>query len=114
MSFFASVRLYEDLDVICLALVSVIAFTASLVITPTAMVMSSLFDISAKFPRNIAPRIQELSDMRMKEISTRELKSCPLIRCQVGNMYHMEAKAKMTMLHNIVNGVVFLMVNGPK
>ena len=47
----------------------------------------------------------------MEKILKGQLKSCALIRCQIGNLYHMEAAAKLTMIDNVVNGIVFLLVN---
>jgi hypothetical protein len=40
-----------------------------------------------------------------------QIESCQLIRCQVGGLYYMEAKAKLTLIHQVVNGVVYLLVN---
>ena len=114
MSFFAAIRLSNELDALSFTLVSVTAFTTLMLMAPIAIVMSTMFDISAKFSRNLAPRIQLVPVKRVREIFIRQLKSCHLIRCQVGSMYHMEAKAKLTMTHNVVNGVVFLLVNAPK
>ena len=114
MTFFATVRLYEDLDMLSLVFVFSCALNSLLLMTPMAIVMSSLFDISTKFARNLLPMIHLVPVKRNKEMLGRQLNSCPLIRCQVGSMYHMEAQAKLTMLHNVVNGIAFLMVNAPK
>ena len=114
VTFFAAVRLSENLDALSLILVTLICIAFVLVMPPTAFVMSSFFDFSAKFSSNLEPKIQRLPVKRMREILERQVKSCLLIRSQVGNMYHMEAKAKMTMIQNVVNGVVFLLVNVPK
>jgi len=40
-----------------------------------------------------------------------ELKSCPLIRCKVGGLYHMESKAKLTLIQKVINGLKYLLVN---
>ena len=111
ITFFATVRLFKDLDVISLVFVSSVALVSSILIAPIAMVMSSLFDISEKFSRNLSPRIHLVPVKKNREIFERQVTSCPLIRCQVGSMYHMEAKAKLTIIDNVVNGVAFLMVN---
>ena len=73
--------------------------------------MSSMFDISSKFYLRLSPTIQLVPDPKAKGILERQLKSCPIIRCQVGNFYYMEAQAKLTVVHNILNGVMFLIVN---
>ena len=114
VTFFAAVRLSEDLDWLSLMVMTLIPVAYVLVMPPIAVLMSRFFDISRKFSWNLFPRIQLVEVKGTREIFERQLKSCPLVRCQVGSMYHMEAKAKMTMLHNVVDGVVFLMVNGPK
>ena len=114
MAFFAAVRLSENLDGLSLLLVSLISFTYAIVMPTSAIVMSSLYDISKKFSRNLSPAIQLVPRKKIRQILERQMKSCLLIRCQVGNTYHMEAKAKLTMIQNVVNGVVFLLVNVPK
>ena len=111
LSFFAVVEKYEYLDTLSLFFVSAVTPTAFLLLAPISIVMSSLYDMSSQFHRNIFPKVHRVTIKKTKRILIYHLKSCPLIRCQVGNLYHMEAKAKLTMLHHVLNGVVFLMVN---
>ena len=70
-----------------------------------------MYEMSKDFPENLTTQISRITDKKTKKILDGQLQSCFLIRCRVGNLYHMEAGAKLTMLHNLVNGVVFLMVN---
>jgi len=73
--------------------------------------MSSLYDTSVVFQQNIRHAIKSTVDEKLRKYLERQQDSCYLICCQVGNLYHMEAKAKLTLLQNIVNGVVFMLVN---
>ena len=79
--------------------------------------MSNMFDMSQKFSKNMSCLIScvfasaSAADKKANQIQKSELKACQLIRCSVGSLYHMEAKAKLTLIHNVVNGVVFLLVN---
>jgi len=50
-------------------------------------------------------------DPMSKAILQRQLKSCNLIRCQVGGIYYMEGSAKLTVLHKLVNGLKHLFIN---
>jgi hypothetical protein len=40
----------------------------------------------------------------------KEIRACQLIRCEVGGLYHMEVEAKLTLMHSVINGLVFLLV----
>ena len=70
-----------------------------------------MFEISTLFSRNLSSKISLLDEIRAKRILQRQLLSCPIIRCRVGNLYHMEAKAKLTLIHAILNTVAFLLIN---
>ena len=111
LCFFASFRLFKYLDFLSLVFVASTAVTTCLSLVPTTLVMSSLYDISRKFSENLFPRIRFAGEKKTEMILKGYLKSCPLTRCQVGSLYHMEAKAKLTVIHNVVNGIVFLLVN---
>jgi len=113
-SFFAFVRLHDDLDFLPLVMVSVVMSVSIILLAPMAGVMSSLYDTSTQFSRNMSQLIQMIpynSSRRRSQIAEKQSKSCPLISCQIGNLYHMEAKAKLTLIHNVLHGVAYLMVN---
>jgi hypothetical protein len=55
-----------------------------------------------------------VEDKEKELIFEKELNACQLIRCEVGGLYHMEAKAKLTLSHSIVDGLVFLLVQHKK
>ena len=111
-SFFAFLRLYQDLELLPLFLVVVLVITAPPLAIPMSIVMSSLYDLSSKFNRYFTIRIQHIATNKTRKLVFQgQLKSCFIIRCQVGNFYYMEGKAKLTLIHNVLNGIVFLMVN---
>ena len=109
--FFISVRLFQFLNPISVAFVVVMMLTSVILLVPVSCVMSNLYDVSSKFPGNLSPHFSKIIQKKRRRILEAHLKSCPVIRCKVGGLYHMEAKAKLTMIHQIINGVVFLMVN---
>ena len=111
LCFFSCFRAYKYLDYVSYTFLVVFVITCSLFIVPISTVMSSLYDISKDMTWNLSPHISKIMDKKTKQILDGQLKSCCVIRCRVGNLYYMEAKAKLTTFHNIVNGIVFLMVN---
>jgi len=111
-SFFALLRFYDQLNLIPLVLLILITYTTLLLLLPTTMVMSALYKTSKTFIRNLKPRIRSLNEsINQKEILKGQLKSCGLIRCEIGGLYFMESKAKLTLIHKIVNGLKYLLVN---
>lgn len=111
-SLYAFLRLFKDLDAISFLFITIASSTSVLELVPIAIVMSSMFDTSTQFPRKLAPRIISLvENEHSRQIFKRCLKACAVIRCKVGNLYHMEAEAKLTMFQYLINGAVFLMVN---
>ncbi len=72
--------------------------------------MSAIFDISSQFQWNMKKKIQACENKRIREVWYRELQSCQVVRCQIGNFYHMEGKAKLTLVDTMVNGFVFMVV----
>jgi len=110
-SFFAVVRLHRALDKLSLATVLVCVVTSVSLVGPISVVMSSLYKMSTKFSRNLSPKIKLVSNEAEKLIYLRELKSCPMIRCKVGGLYHMESKAKLTLVQKVINAIKYLLVN---
>ena len=112
LSFFALVCLHNELGISSLITVVLALSTTLFLIVPASIIMSNLFEISSKFYPRLSPKIQLIGDPKAKGILERQLKSyCPIIRCQIGNFYYMEAQAKLTVVHNILDGVMFLVVN---
>jgi len=111
MCLFGVAKMHQDLDPLPLIFLAVISFASVILLIPVAIVMSRLFELSTEFSRIISPNIRKIPDRQSRKIAEMNLKACQVVRCQIGNMYHMEAQAKMTMFDNVVNGLVFLMVN---
>jgi len=110
---FAVIRLRSQLDLLSIAVLSSGAILAFAFVVPIAFIMSALFTTSNQFKRNLNSIVQGLGglqDVRKYKYFHGQLNACALIRCTVGNLYHMEAMAKLTMIDRSVNGVVFLLV----
>jgi hypothetical protein len=75
-----------------------------------SIVMSRIFDIASEFQRNMELKIQACGNKRTEKVWLRELWSCQVIRCQIGNFYHMEGKAKLTLVDTMANIFVFMVV----
>ncbi len=76
--------------------------------------MSGIYNISSQFQKNMEHKIQACEDKAMKEVMTKQLLSCQVIRFQIGNFYHMEGKAKLTLINTMVNVFVFMIVQRSK
>jgi hypothetical protein len=75
------------------------------------MVTSALYKYSSQFERNVWEASRGWKTKAAQLVLAKELKACQLIRCEVGGLYHMEATAKLTLAHSLVNGLVFLLVS---
>jgi len=109
--FFLVIRFHDHINFLSLTLVGIIIPVTLLLLIPTTIVMSSLYKTSKTFIRSLTPSIQNSKVANQKEILKRTLISCGILRCEVGGLYYMEAKAKLTVLHKVVNGLKYLLVN---
>ena len=110
-SFFTYVRLFKYLDLVYFLFVACCMLASLITLVPSSLVMSSLYTISQNFSKNLTSRLNFTAKKKTMKILKQQLKSCPLVRCQIGNLYHMEGKAKLTLIHQVVTGIVFLLVN---
>jgi len=99
------------MNVIAISMMFGTALSGAIIIIPMSIIMSRMFDISAQFKQKLLPCIQMIGDKKIRKIIEGQLEACSLIRCSIGGLYHMEAQAKLTLLQNMVNGVVWLLVN---
>jgi len=113
-SFFALVRLPSDMDVLSYLIMIVTVPGSLTLVVPIALVMSNMHSMSENFIPTLSPTIQLLDNRIDREYFGRQLRSCPLIRCKIGNMYYMESEAKLTMLDRTVATLMFLFVNVKK
>ena len=111
LCFFAWARLFHYLDLLSSAFVVMTVLCSSALLVPMALVMSSLYAMSCCFYQNLHRKIRFAEEKKTEKTLKDQLKSCALIRCQIGSLYHMEARAKLTMIDNIVSGIVFMLVN---
>jgi len=110
-TFFTIFRYFEQLNSLSLTLVALVAATTLMLLIPMSFVMSSMFKMSIQFPRNLGPRPRRANQLIYSQIFQRQLLSCIPVRCQVGGMYYMETNAKLTVIHKVVNGLKYLLVN---
>jgi len=112
-SFFTMVRFFEQLNLPSVILLALFAWTTILILFPTTFVLSNLFKDSKHFLSSLILRIQNIENLppEYRWILQRQLRACNQIRCQVGGMYYMEEKAKLTIIHKVVSGLKYLLVN---
>jgi len=111
ISVFAIIRLRADLDTVSFVLLGALLIGCFILVVPISIIISSTYQISTHFKLNVSTIINGVADKSAKAELMSQLKSCALIRCKVGDLYHMEAKAKLTMLDRTFNGIVCLLVN---
>jgi len=74
--------------------------------------MSLVYNISVQFERNIVDnRVASPNGGRDKALIEMVLKSLPVLKCNVGNYYHMEGMAKLTLIDNMSRGVTFMLIS---
>jgi len=76
---------------------------------PCAVVMSKIFFWSSLFHIQKAKLLNLLPPISRRDLK-RQLKSFPMLKCQVGPFYHMEGKAKLTMADNMAQGIAFMLI----
>ena len=108
---FACARLFETISFLTLVFAAILSITTTGLLGPISIVMYRLYDLSLNFPKNLFAETLQSTGKKSRKYLEANLNSCPLIRCQIGSWYHMEGKAKLTMLHNTINGLAFLLIN---
>jgi hypothetical protein len=111
---FVVIRYWDQLDIISISTLIFVFGSALSVILTCSNVMSGIYNISSQFQKNMEHKIQACEDKAMKEVMTKQLLSCQVIRFQIGNFYHMEGKAKLTLINTMVNVFVFMIVQRSK
>jgi len=109
--FVAAVRLWNDMDALSCMMVLALSIQTAVMLVLISSMMSSLFDISTQFEHNLMKTVNTTSDTKARKYWKLVLESCPIVRCNVGGMYYMEARAKLTLFEFMINGVVSLLVN---
>ena len=100
-----------SMNLILLVLAGVLSITTMALLVPISIVTTRMYDLSLDFQKHMVSETLQITEKKTRRVLKTSLKSCPLIRCKVGNWYYMEAKAKLTMLHNLLNGLAYLLIN---
>jgi len=111
VSFFALVRYRTRLDVLSFLFIAVYMISALCVAVPLSLVLSSIYTLSKDFRHTLSSSTRLIEGRLVRKYFQYRLNSCTLIRCKVGNLYYMEAEAKLTMIDHTVNGIMLLLVN---
>jgi hypothetical protein len=110
VSAFALFFYWDQLDLISTStFFSLLAIDVPILVT-SSIIMSAIYDISSKFQRNMHQKIQGCGNKALERVWFKELRSCQIVRCQIGNFYHMEGQAKLTLVHTMLNNFVFMVV----
>jgi len=85
--------------------------TTTLTIIPGAVLMSHAYNNSRKFQHNMGRKLVLAQPYRHCCIVIKKtLHSLPVLKCTVGNFYHMEGKAKLTLGDNTLHGICFCLI----
>jgi hypothetical protein len=95
--------------IVILLFLGMIVACVSMII-PSALAMCATYNYSLQFSTNMRERIHALENRDFKALYLRQVRSCQLIRCQVGNLYHMEGRAKLRLGLSVVKGFRFLLI----
>ncbi len=109
-SLFSLLRFFGELDLYTLGFIVPLYVGSAGILVPAAVLTSALYRYSSQFQRNVLAASRGWKTKKMQLVLAKDIRACQLIRCEVGGLYHMEAKAKLTLAHSIVNGLVFLLV----
>jgi hypothetical protein len=110
---FAIFCYWDSLDLPSISTLLVLMCLSGPMLVSSALVMSGIYDISSQFQRNMREKIQLCccgNNESQREVWLKELRSCQVARCQIGNFYHMEGKAKLTLVNTMLNIFVFMIV----
>jgi len=111
VSFVAVVRLWSDMNALSCTMVFAVSITTAFLLVPISAIMSSLFDTSSQLKHNAMEIVNTILDPKYRKYWKLVFESCPVVRCKVGGLYYMEAKAKLTLFQQLINAVVTLLVN---
>lgn len=102
----ALIRFIDRLDYISIAYVSCL-LVAGLIFTPLAGQVISLISItSCTVDKSLPGLVTKINLPNEREVQSRSVESLPLISSKLGNLYKMDATAKLTFVDSLVNGIV--------
>jgi len=76
-----------------------------------AILMTFVFNITSQFQRNIKSGVQETKSISDKVELKQTVRSLPELKCKIGSFYHMEGKAKLTIVDKIAQGICFTLLS---
>jgi len=83
----------------------------TIVIVCGAVLMSRVYSISKTFHKNIATELCKVSNSKEKILLLKTLKSLPVVKSRIGQFYHIEGEAKLTLLDNVTRGIAFMLIS---
>jgi hypothetical protein len=101
---------WSQLDMVSIFSLLILFSGSLLLMIPTTQVMAELHICSCQMTRNLAPAIERMYP-RSKKIHLRMLRACLPIRCQVGSLYHMDPRAKLTLANILANNFATVLIH---
>jgi len=81
-------------------------------LAPSALALSAIFNVSTNFRRTNFRRFVLSAQGRLeRDLRIKSLMSLPVTKSKVGSVYHMESKAKLTLFDNVARGIAFVLMS---
>jgi hypothetical protein len=88
------IRYWDHLDLISISTFFVVGGAAAPILLGCSLVVSAIFGISSQFQKNMEQKRQTYEDKPTRKVCIREVRSCQVLRFQIGNFYHMEGNER--------------------
>jgi len=111
ISVVAATLLRAHINYFIFALFLIYLYVLTIVIVCGAVLMSRVYSISKTFHKNIATVICKVPYSKEQVLLLKTLKSLPVVKSRIGQFYHMEGEAKLTLLDNVVRGIAFMLIS---
>lgn len=78
-----------------------------------SILMSQVYYKSKTFHEEMTKFVSTMSNSKQNEViyAKKVIKSLPILKSQIGSFYYMENQAKLTLLDNVVNGIVCMLIS---
>ena len=101
------ISFYKKMDLIAIVFVIAVSTLGPSILFLSAQIMSSIYDNSILLKRQMRDGIIRLLPNSVEiEYNRSMLKAMQPLRVQVGSLYHMERRVKLTLVDTIVHGIV--------
>jgi len=111
VSFFAVTVLRSRIHPFLQVAFLIYVITLVLIMLPGAQAMSQVYVNSMRFHQKLESSLEKISGSNELK---KNVKSLQLLKSRIGGLYHMEGKAKLTLVDNIARGIAFMMVTFKK